>query len=519
MRRIIIKGQAYDAVTVLSGGSAPEQYAAAELKQYLGKIGLGIAGGAEIKVSVEPSLPRDGVRVRLTESSLALEGGNGRGAIYAVYTFLERYAGMRFFMPGLETLGEGDILVDEGYDFTPVFEMRQSDWRCGNESLSWRLKNRINRGEIPAAQGGGITYGGFVHTLGGLTDTPWDRQPCLSDPENLKKAIAGVRAILRKDPAVSIISVSQNDNQNYCKCEMCAAVDAEEGSHAGTLLRFVNAVAADIAEDYPDTVIDTLAYQYTRTAPKITKPLPNVCIRLCSIECCFSHPLDDGACPENTAFHRDIVAWSKLTDRIYIWDYVTDFCFYVPTFPNFGVLRENMRFFATHGVKGMYPEGNYNSPQSGEFGELRCYLLARLMWDPLMDAAEYYRHMDAFLAAYYGAGWRYLRAYIDWTVGESRGRHMSIWAKPFDIIPADQYAAMEQTIDGWWEKATELAGDRRAAVERSRLQWDCIRLCLHPDADRAAAFLEKLKKEHIMWREWNALPDKYELSASPATWE
>ena len=26
---------------------------------------------------------------------------------------------------------------------------------------------------------------------------------------------------------------------------------------------------------------------------------------------------------------------------------------------------------------------------------------------------EYYRHMDEFLAAYYGAGWRYLRAYLD----------------------------------------------------------------------------------------------------------
>ena len=519
MRRILIKGRPSDAVSVRSGGSGAERYAAAELKQYLERIGIQTSGGPVIEVRIEPSLPRDAVRVRLTDEGLTIEGGNGRGVIYAVYTFLEGYAGMRFFMPELETLGDGDIAVDEDYEFAPVFEMRQSDWRCGNKSMGWRLKNKVNRPESPEEYGGGITYGGFVHTLGGLTDTPWDKQPCLSDPENLKKTIAGVRERLKKDPALSIVSVSQNDNQNYCRCSRCAAVDAEEGSHAGTLLRFVNAVAADIAEDYPDVLIDTLAYQYTRKAPKLTKPLPNVCVRLCSIECCFSHSLDDASCPANMAFHRDIVEWSRITDRIYIWDYVTDFCFYVPTFPNFGVLRENMRFFATHGVKGIYPEGNYNSPQSGEFGELRCYLLAKLMWDPLMDATEYYRHMDEFLAAWYGEGWRYIRAYIDWTTGESRGRHMSIWSKPFEIIPEDRYATMEPTVDAWWDKAEALADDRREAVKRSRLQWECIKLCLRPDADGAAAFLATLKKNDIMWREWNAAPDKYDPSVSPAAWE
>ena len=520
MRKLVIKGRRSASASIRCGGSEPERYAAAELKRYLEKIGIGADGGAEITVAIAPDLPRDAVRVRIREDGgLRLEGGNGRGVIYAVYTFLERYAGMRFFMPGLETLGEGDIAVDGDYEFIPVFEMRQSDWRCGNESPEWRLKNKVNRPESPAEYGGGITYGGFVHTLGGLTDTPWDRQPCLSDPENLKKAVAGVRALLRKDPSLSIVSVSQNDNQNYCRCEKCAAVDAEEGSHAGTLLRFVNAVAEEIGKDYPDVVIDTLAYQYTRKAPAITKPRPNVCVRLCSIECCFSHPLDDAACPENVAFCRDIVAWSRICDRIYIWDYVTDFCFYVPTFPNFGVLRQNMRFFADHGVRGIYPEGNYNSPRSGEFGELRCYLLAKLMWDPRMDAAEYYRHMDEFLAAYYGAGWRYLRAYLDWTAGEAAGGHMNIWKKPFEIIPEDRYAAMEETIEGWWDKAEALAGDRLEAVKRSRLQWRCIRLCLHPEEEQAKAFLKELEEKQIMWREWNALPDKCDLTVSPAAWE
>ena len=60
--------------------------------------------------------------------------------------------------------------------------------------------------------------------------------------------------------------------------------------------------------------------RYTRPAPKITKPRPNVIIRLCSIECDFAHPLTH---PTNDAFREDMDQWAKLSKRTYIWNYVT----------------------------------------------------------------------------------------------------------------------------------------------------------------------------------------------------
>jgi len=507
-----------ESVQIKAGESAPEKYAGAELEKYLGKIGIPSGNGLDIKVEIDPSIDRDGYKISVSEDSIAIFGGNGRGVIYGVYAFLERYAGMRFFMPGLEKLGEGDIAVDEGFEFTPVFEMRQSDWQCGNSNVDWCVKNGINQRDIPEEMGGNMKYGTFVHTMQMFTGVPQHEQPCLSDPEVLEKVIAGVRKLLSENPNARIISVSQNDSQNYCKCEKCAAVDAEEGSHAGTLLRFVNAVAADIAEDYPDVIIDTLAYQYTRNIPKITKPLPNVCIRLCSIECCFSHPLDDLSCPENNKFFKDILDWNTICDRIYIWDYVTNFCYYVPTFPNFGVLRQNMRFFADHGVKGMYPEGNYNSKQSGEFGELRCYLLAKLMMNPYMSDNEYYKLMDEFLEAYYGEGWRYIRAYIDYTCAEAAGTHMNIWGNPFSVIPRDKYEAMEDTIELWWNRAEEMAGDRLEYVKRSRFQWRYIRLMLHPNADEGKKFREDVESAGVRWREGGEVRADADMSESPDKW-
>ena len=88
--------------------------------------------------------------------------------------------------------------------------------------------------EIFGGGGGSWNYGDyFVHTFHKLTETPRDTQPCLSDPDILKKAIANVRAVLKANPDMTIISVSQNDgNFDYCKCEKCAAIDAEEGSQA-----------------------------------------------------------------------------------------------------------------------------------------------------------------------------------------------------------------------------------------------------------------------------------------------
>lgn len=61
-----------------------------------------------------------------------------------------------------------------------------------------------------------------------------------------------------------------------------------------------------IMTDTPDIyfgpkAIDTLAYQYTRPAPKKTVPRSNVIIRLCSIECNFALPFSD---PSNAPFQK-----------------------------------------------------------------------------------------------------------------------------------------------------------------------------------------------------------------------
>ena len=514
-------------VHIVAGDSPSEQYAAAELTDYLTRMGLTVTEDAyTVTLSIDPTMPDDSYRMvvrRKNKDGTTITGGK-RGVIYGVYRFLEEFGGCRFFTPDLEVVPEGKFTITTGViAYTPVFENRHTDWYSVKTEADWMVKNGLNCSiytDISEEMGSKWSYGSqFVHNICAVTNTDPNAQPCLTDPANLEYAIQYVRNRLASEPGVNIITVSQMDNQNYCRCANCAAVDAEEGSPAGTLLRFVNAIARDIAEDYPDVVIDTLAYLYTRKAPAVTVPEPNVCIRLCPIECCYVHALDDPSCPENVAFCQDLMDWSEICNRIYIWDYTTNFCHYIPTFNNLQVMRKNMQFFAEHNVKGMFPQGN-SASVSGEFGELRAYLLAKLMVNPLMTEEEYDRHMNEFLEAYYGEGWSYIRSYIDLTTVLSESDCQDCMNHPKHSVVLKLYPLVEDNLNEWWDKAEELAGDRVEYVQRSRLQWRYIRLMIHPDKETAAKFIADVKAAGVTWGDGTTsdVPARADLNIGPEYW-
>lgn len=533
-------------VSILAGETPTEQLAAAELEKHLAAKGVTVGeGGFPITLSVDPSLGDDCYRIEgvasVTEEQtgdeyLNIVGGNGRGVFYGVVRFLEEYAGTRFFTYELETHTPDPVAIPETVlvEYQPIFEYRYTSWYAMSRDPLFCVKSGMNgnHGGITEDMGGHIAYGSGlgVHTLGWLTETTYPYpgyapNPCLAlnTPEgqaNLEKVIKNVRAVLAEDPNAKIVSVSQNDTEEHCECEQCLAIEAEEGSPAGVLLRFVNAVAENLEADYPDIIVDTLAYKYTRKAPAITKPRANVCVRLCSIECHFNHPITTETCNTCSAFRYDMVEWSKICDNIYVWDYTTDFSYYISFFPNLHVLRENMQFFADHNVKGMFEQGN-GQGLSGEFGELRAYLLAKLMMYPYMTEEEYYAHMDEFLAAYYGAGWKNIRSYIDQVSALAlNGPGHTIYHQPFTAVNDNFYRVIEDGVTKWWNKAEAEAGDRLEYVKRSRLHWRYMQLMLHPDAAKAAELIAEVEGLGMAWKEgrYHVDLEKSDLNRSPGVW-
>ncbi len=440
-------GDAAAVIVVHPDEAPPVKHAAAELQHFLHEItgadiviqdqfrrGVSnLAVGPMAAKLLDPDfstddLGTDGLIVQSKAANLILAGDHPRGTLYAVYTLLEDVIGCRWWSSTVSTIPKKPTLTFDNLNIrcTPPLEYREVYWTDAFDG-DWSVRNRCNGHghRLDEKRGRRNIYEGFVHTFFPLippakyfqTHPEWfseingkrrheHAQLCLTNEEMRAELIKNLKVRLRNNPAATIASVSQNDWYGFCTCPECAAVDAEEGSHAGTLLRFVNAVAAEIEPEFPHVAVSTLAYQYTRKPPKFVRPRQNVIVRLCSIECSFSKPLAD---ERNKSFRDDIIGWSKISNRLYIWDYTTNFQHYFRPHPNLRVLGPNVRFFADHGVKGIFEQGAYTS-LGAEMAELRAWVLAKLLWNPKADDEALIRE---FLDGYYGPAAPHVARYLD----------------------------------------------------------------------------------------------------------
>ena len=355
-------------IVVPANASQPQRYAAEELRDFTEKttgVRLPIVtadGGShgastlpekavllEVKSTVNATWETDGFRLKVDGSRLRILGESSRGVLYGVYEVLERFAGCRWYSSwcsSVPRLKRVEVPADLDETQRPAFAMREPYWydviahpefaaRLRVNSRSWRRMGEKYGGD-PYRFGGGL---GSCHTFDTLLppDKYFDAHPeyfsmvkgrrmrdrtqlCLTNPDVVRIVTSNVLERIRKDPGAKFYGVSQNDWYNFCECPNCKAVDDEEGSHAGTMIRFVNAIAEAVEEEFPDAIIETLAYQYTRKAPKKTKLRRNVVPCLCTIECDFALPIDKSPFKENISFRKDIEDWSRLSDFLYVWD-------------------------------------------------------------------------------------------------------------------------------------------------------------------------------------------------------
>jgi len=420
-------------------------------------------------------LGKEGFTIRTVGPHLVIAGGKLRGTMYGVYTFFEEHLGCRWFSSKVSHIPKRKRIAIGPIDDTqiPVLEYREPFYTDAFDA-DWAARNKMNSNSahLDEQRGGKVAYSHFVHTFYPLLppEQYFEKHPeyyseidgkrtvergqlCLTNPDVVQLATERVKQWIQESPQATIFSVSQNDWRGWCQCKSCAEVDEREESHSGTMLHFVNQIAEAIESEYPDVAIDTLAYQYTRKPPKYVRPRPNVIVRLCSIECCFSHPLE--TCEMNASFKADIEGWSKVSNRLYIWDYVTNFSHYIQPFPNFDVLKPNIQFFVNHGVKGIFEEGNYSGGGGGELAELRSYVMAKVLWNPDYDAQK---AMNEFLVGYYGKSFAPIREYIDMLHNKvcEDNIHMTIRAKPDSDFLAPEII---QRANELFDEAERLADD------------------------------------------------------------
>ena len=455
---LAVRGRAPEyAIVRAADASSSVVYAAEELRDFteqmtgvrLPIVEMGEATGASLprkavfinssrpssQVSCPLNLGEDGFCLKAVGGDLLVAGGK-RGVLYGVYELLERYGGCRWYaswhtvVPARDAFSVPDDLDDAQAPAFPHrepfwWDMFNGDFAARNRANGPAMRVGVKHGGPAGRFGGGL---GNCHTFNRLLppEKYFDAHPeyfsmvkgkrlkertqlCLTNPDVLRIVTSNVLACIRRDPTADYYGVSQNDWYNYCECPACAAVDAEEESHAGTMVRFVNAIAEAVEREFPDKIIETLAYQYTRKPPKKTKLRHNVMPCLCTIECDFSRPLPDSRYHQNVKFVEEIKAWHAQATRLYVWDYVTDFHCYPYPFPDAYALQGNVQFFRDNGVYALFEQGDRQGCNAG-FAELKAWLLAKWMWNPDLPMKPL---LDDFFAGFYGAGAPFVRDYFE----------------------------------------------------------------------------------------------------------
>jgi len=501
---------------------------------YIGKTDYAKAQNINFK-----QLGDDGYEYKSVGDNFIIAGGSRNGALYGVYDLLEsmgfrKYTSSYTYIPKTNSVAlPNDTvfipqIVYRTTSYSDTRDREYAEWHKLSSRNEWGLFVHTFQTLVPAAD-----YFESHPEYYALRDGKrLPTQLCLSNPEVLNVLTENLKKAIERRPHLKYWSVSQNDNDKACLCDACVALNKKYGGdekrNSGAMIHFVN----QVAKAFPDYMISTLAYWYTREAPDNIIPEPNVNIMLCNIESKRHRPVFE----TDTAFSRDLRNWGALAKDILIWDYNIQFSNLVSPFPNLHTIKPNLDFFTDNHVNAFFMQSN--SQVGGEMAELRAYLILNLLWNP--DADDDVIITD-FTNGYYGAAGKYIKQYIT----EMRDAllksdfRLDIFGSPESAkdsyLSAEMMDKYNQLFDDA-EKAVENDAEllRRVRIARlpvmyaqiqiSKSEIDTPRSLFHHDANGAVVineeiktmvnqFVERAKEQGVnRLRERSISPDEYKAS-------
>ena len=371
---------------------------------------------------------------------------DAQGTCYAVYDFLERFCGVRWYAP--TDLGmvfpESETLVVSGGDIRrkPAMEFRHNAPSINVPSVSKLTRGLWNNpsNEEMLLFARRLRLGGkkvlFTHSFYGYYDRFWKRNPknpkvfesehpeyfaqgygdpppqlCYTNPALIAQVVKDARDYFDGKGAKCGANVGPDyfalvpmDNDSYCKCGKCQAFfnEAEKdnqqfssGKWSTYVFWFTNEVAKEIAKSHPDKFIGQLAYASYARYPSNIRLEKNIMVGPCLHTRNWWCPSMEKS---DMAVYRPWVENEKGRPINSMWLY---HCFPemiasgqgFHCFPGFHMhtLAKQMRMFGEDGVKGIYLDG------LGE--QVDSYITFKMMDDPALDVDDL---LDEFFERYYG---------------------------------------------------------------------------------------------------------------------
>ncbi len=167
--------------------------------------------------------------------------------------------------------------------------------------------------------------------------------------------------------------IMPDDNSIVCECEKCL----RQGNTPRNALPAVSAFIKRLALYFPDHVFFTSAYGTTFFSPQDKWPA-NTGVIISTID------LPKGGAPEGGAevqkFIKLIKRWKKSVPVIYVWDYAANFDDYLTPLPVLYGFRQQLAFYRSHGVKGVFL--NASGYDYSPFEDVKTFVAAALLMDP-----------------------------------------------------------------------------------------------------------------------------------------
>lgn len=387
-------------------------------------------------------LEDEGFRIKTNADTLSLVGKDDTGTQFAVYTFLERYLGIRWFWPGElgevvpqnKTIEVGQIDDTEEPDFkwrdrgpggalwgssTGPTEMHARELVLGvtrehqKQVELWEKRNKWGGmkiygghvlGEIFTPQKYAKTHPEYYALVRGKRRVPGKNydykhggQICTSNPEVIKVTVEWVRDFFDKHPDYGAVHITMNDGLGFCECANCRALDsgetikekgigteeakkpAKNTSITDRIFTFANQVAQEVQKTHPGKYVVNLAYSRYIKPPKNIELHPFVIPQFCQWSV-YRHA--DSRVKKG---HEELTAgWAKVSKRTGIYEYYINGSWpslYRLVVPH---IAQSIKFLYKHGYEF------YQTQSGDEFGinGINYYVAGKLLWDTSLDEQE-----------------------------------------------------------------------------------------------------------------------------------
>ena len=261
----------------------------------------------------------------------------------------------------------------------------------------------------------------------GVSDGP----VCYSSPAVYERLLGAARGMAAdQNRKVRLI---HNSRLAPCNCPACQKAAEEEGTPYGAYFRAVAKIAETLQPLWKEQRVQIAAYMETLTPPAQLVFPENVDVLVCDPKLVSAKAINDPSCKTNRAFARVLKKWTSVA-RVQVLDFTSDYYYYPAPLPNYFTVRENVRYYASLGVRGVYLQ--WNTVQAGlEFGPARKKVYRALLSDPMMSEEDYSALWQTSLARVYGYGHADdMRVYME-LMDAAASEDYTVVSRPAQVVP------------------------------------------------------------------------------------